>query len=113
MQNDLIAFGFNLRKALKVRGLKQIDAAEKLGISATYINQLCKGEKTPSFEMIVKISQTLKTPVCDLFREPLGRPELDRLIALASNLPDELVESLCEVAQTLGGVKAKKKAANP
>lgn len=101
MSAELSAFGLNLKRALKIRGLRQTIAAEKLQISVTYMNQLCKGEKTPSFEMIVKISKLLDIPIDELFGKPTQRDGISRLVFLASRLPDELLDSLCEVAKSL------------
>lgn len=100
MNDILLTFGRNLKKALKNRGLKSKDAAQKLGISTTYMSQLVRGEKTPSFEMIVNISEKLRVSPCQLFDDQKP-PELERLIYIASQLPANMIESLTEVAQNL------------
>lgn len=111
MKNALNAFAFNTRKSLKLRKLRQNEAAERLGISLTYMSQLVRAEKTPSFEMIVKISELLDVSIGELFGPVSRRPSLDRLIYIASALSDELIESLCTVAETLSRTNKKESGA--
>ena len=43
--------------------LKQVELAERLGISKSHISEVEKGTKTPSLDLIEKYSRTFKLPV--------------------------------------------------
>lgn len=42
--------------------MKQTEAAEKLGISRSYISEIEKGIKTPTLDLISKYAQTFNVP---------------------------------------------------
>mgnify|MGYP003583281728 CR=1 FL=1 len=56
--------------------LKQIDLAKQLEISNSYLSELEKGEKTPSFDILEKYAKTFKMPVSSilLFSESIDTP---------------------------------------
>jgi len=43
--------------------LKQVELAERLGVSKSHISEIEKGTKTPSLDLIEKYSQTFKLPI--------------------------------------------------
>lgn len=42
--------------------MKQTEAADKLGISRSYISEIEKGTKTPTLDLITKYAQTFDVP---------------------------------------------------
>ena len=46
--------------------LKQKEAAERLGVSASYLSELEKGTKTPTLEIIEKYSRTFDIPASSI-----------------------------------------------
>jgi len=47
--------GANIRKARKERNIKTKELASLLGLSATYIGLIERGERTPSFEVLLQM----------------------------------------------------------
>ena len=43
--------------------LKQVELADRLGISKSHISEIEKGTKTPSLDLIEKYSQAFKLPI--------------------------------------------------
>ncbi len=54
--------GLTIRRLRKEKGIQQKDFAEMCGISQTYLSQIEKGRKTPTLDMLEKISKALKIP---------------------------------------------------
>jgi transcriptional regulator with XRE-family HTH domain len=111
MKTALETFGFNLRMRIKQRKLKYYEAAEKMGVSLTHLNHLMRGERTPSFEMIVAISKSLGIGPAELFGQPNRDPKVERMIHILEGLPNDLAYSLLEVAEALYRGSAAGKAA--
>lgn len=53
--------------------LKQVELAQRLGISNSYLSELEKGEKTPGLDLLEKYAEVFKMPVSSilLFSETL------------------------------------------
>ncbi|EZP77571.1 repressor protein YorfE [Parageobacillus genomosp. 1] len=49
------------------QGMTQAELARKLGISASYLNRIEKGTKTPSLRLAIRIAHVLGVPVEKLF----------------------------------------------
>ena len=47
----------NLQKYIEAKKIKQIDFAELIGISAAFVNQMCKGTRRPSANIALKIQE--------------------------------------------------------
>lgn len=60
-----------LGKAIKLqrqaKDLKQKELAEKVGISSNYLSMIERGEKSVSFDTLVKIAEALDTKLHALF----------------------------------------------
>ncbi len=54
--------GLTIRRLRKEKGIQQKDFAEICGISQTYLSQIEKGKKTPTIDMLGKISEKLNIP---------------------------------------------------
>lgn len=60
-------FGNNLRSLINNSGLTYSAAAEELDISPSYLQQLMRGERNPSFETIKAICARFQISEADLF----------------------------------------------
>lgn len=56
----------NLRRIRKLRGLKQKELAEIVGVSESSISQYESGKKQPSFEIALKLAEALDCESADL-----------------------------------------------
>jgi len=61
-------FGKRLKEIRKSNNMSQAMLAEKLGVDEKYISRLETGTSTPSFSMIVKLSDTFKIETESLFK---------------------------------------------
>lgn len=93
-----------IRSLRERRGLTQEDFAVRCGISVSFASLLERGERSPSYETMVLVSEALDVPLAELFRSALSpayddpyytrliefarrrkltRAQVDRLLALA------------------------------
>lgn len=54
--------GSTIQKLRKEKNIKQIELAEKSGISQTYLSQIEKGIKVPTIDILEKVSLSLGIP---------------------------------------------------
>ena len=54
-----VEFAFSLLKELRYQNMSQRDLAEKMGVSAQYVNKIVKGRENLSLETICKIEKAL------------------------------------------------------
>lgn len=59
----------NLKKIRKLRGLKQKELAEMVGVTESAISQYESGNKVPSFEVALKLAEALDCESADLVSE--------------------------------------------
>lgn len=72
--------GDKLRKLMKVRGIKAITLAQRMGVSCAYISQLLTGIRRPGRETLLKLSRALEVP-------------LEALLMIESDISDKLLLS--------------------
>lgn len=96
-----------LYKALKLirryHQLSQIDLAEKLEISNTYLCEIEKGIKSPSIELLTKYSVVFKMPVSNilLFSEKIDSSSPgDKVRAFTATKVIRLLEWIAETEDT-------------
>jgi transcriptional regulator with XRE-family HTH domain len=70
--------GNTIQKLRKDKNIRQIELAEKSGISQTYLSQIEKGIKVPTIDVLEKVSLGLGVPY----------PVLSYLSIDRSNVPD-------------------------
>lgn len=58
--------GSNIKSARKAAGLRQVDMAELLNVTANYIAQIESGRKRPSLKLVSEVSSKLKVRMADL-----------------------------------------------
>lgn len=67
MMENIESFGQNLRRLIKGKGFKTFEqAANAFEISLAYLNQLMRGERTPSVDMLGRISKVLGVGIDEL-----------------------------------------------
>lgn len=88
-------FGGRLRTIRKAAKISQEDAAEKAHLNAKYLGELERGEKKPSFDVILALAKALNTSPAALFHfekeetdERVLRKKIEALIGKCN--PQEL-----------------------
>lgn len=84
--------GKRFQDARKEKGLTQDAVSEKVGISPKYLSSIERGQANPTLDLLLTLSETLKTPIWDLFdvaEELKGRAELRRLLTSLLQKADE------------------------
>ena len=61
--NDQLLFGKKVRALREAANISREAAAEKAGITASYLGEVERGEKWPSLEIIRAIATALNTPL--------------------------------------------------
>ena len=103
MENAKQSFGINLRRAIDNQGLTYSAAADRIGVSLSFLNQLMAGKSGPSIEMIYQIRDALKCSVAELFGEtPGSRLEaLGSLVSIMAALNEDEMDTLLDTARAL------------
>ncbi|WP_297731213.1 helix-turn-helix transcriptional regulator [uncultured Maricaulis sp.] len=68
-------------KQLRVfHGLKQVELASRLGVSASHVSEIEKGTKTPSLDLIDQYAREFRVPASSIlyFSEQLSQPHNGR-----------------------------------
>ena len=98
--------GARLRALRNERGLTQFDLGKDSGLTATFIGQVERGQKSISVDSLYRVSSALKVPLCWLTDVPAGRPpgpDAERLFALiASHRNGDLSRAYRKLSAVLG-----------
>jgi len=112
-----MTFSKNLRDAIELANLRQIDLAKKTGINIKSIENYLKNDaKTiPSADRAVKIAQVLGVTVEDLVNgqdtektEAANKYRNNRIIAIISKLDKYNFEAITSIAKALLDLQVKK-----
>ena len=112
-----MSFGENLRDALEIANLRQIDLARKTGINIKSIENYIKSDsKTiPSADKAVKIARILGVTVEDLVygqskekRETDNKYRNSRIISIVSKLDTYNFEAMISIVKALLELQKKK-----
>ena len=88
---------YALKESRKFKGWKQIEMAEKVGISQTYLSQIETGAKKPSTTLIEKFCKVLGVPIQMIFS--LGMDE--------SDVPKEKRDLYAQLKPVMNGLVAQ------
>jgi transcriptional regulator with XRE-family HTH domain len=64
-----VRFGLRLKSLRIDKGLTQGELAELVGLSVDFIGLIERGERSPSFESLDKLSKVFNIPVSSLFED--------------------------------------------
>ena len=71
-------FGFVIRTMRKKRGYRQVDFAEMLGISRSFLSEVETGAKNPSVELLKSISVKIGVPLPVIYLKALNEDEFPK-----------------------------------
>lgn len=94
MVNVKTTIGRRIHRLRRSKDMTQQHLAEKIGVNASYIGPLEKGQKCPSIAVLEKLSEVLEQPMFSFFLDDSGEESVDsgamRIAALlAAHSPDE------------------------
>ena len=75
--NEVAALGQNIRKARRALKLSQEELAFRSGLHRTYLSDIERGARNPSFASLLTVARGLGTTVSELTRDiggPVQRP---------------------------------------
>ena len=67
-------FGGLVRSARRAKGLKVWEVAERVDIDAKHLGRIERGEKQPSFDLIMALARVLNVSPASFFDFDLGEP---------------------------------------
>lgn len=62
------ALGKAVREARQKQGLTQEQVAKVSGIGPTYISDIERGVRNPSYELLIELAKALKTPLSEIVK---------------------------------------------
>ncbi|MGZ3919690.1 MAG: helix-turn-helix transcriptional regulator [Bacteroidia bacterium] len=90
--------GERIRRLRALKGLKQADVADEIGITSGAYAKIERGESDPNTERLLGIAKALKIPISDLFEDKVAAKDYPNSYGYATK--DE-VEGLAKVVHTL------------
>lgn len=91
----------NIKKYRKEQNLSQMNLAEKVGTSTSYLGEIEIGKKFPSIEMIQKIADALNIPPFKLFmteddfyKKQFSKEESEKLLKEISKTVKDFTSSM-------------------
>lgn len=89
-------FRENLRKLREAKGYSQRELSELCDYTRSYVGQLERGEKDPSFESLIRLSEALDLSILDFFRNDKEGLEVELTEALEemTNFSNNNIRSL-------------------
>ena len=107
MENELKKFGKRLAELRNKHNLTQDKLAEKLGYSINHISKLELAKTNPSFDLLVKIADTMNIEIKDLFdfqntiSENELRGKISKIIDKADKEELELIYNLHKIIKKI------------
>ncbi len=79
MRTMSINIATTIRKFRLIKGIKQLDVANKCGISASYLSLIESGKRRINLTMIEKISKALKIPMSVIIFSAYDRKKIKKM----------------------------------
>ncbi|MBE0649654.1 MAG: helix-turn-helix transcriptional regulator [Bacteroidales bacterium] len=86
--------GVTIKSLRKEKGIRQVDFAEKCGISQTYLSQIENDERNPTLDVLERISKVLEIPY----------PVLSFLSLTIDSVPEEKKEVYKKMEKVMHGL---------
>lgn len=104
-EKEKVLLGRRIHFLRTAKGWTQEKLGAESGISYKFLGEIERGQKNPSFEILVKIAVALKVDIPEMFRfeqETVDKNAIkDRIIRIVKTLPDDDLRRLYIVLLTL------------
>ncbi len=104
-----MAFGTDVRRLRKARGLSLEELAERAGLSANYMGSIELGRRDPSLSSVKAIAKGLGVPVSQLIKDkgaPLG-PVAVEVGQLFESVPQKLQDAVVSLLRAVSDETAE------
>lgn len=88
----------NLRELRESRGYSQRELSLKCGFAHSYVGQLERGQKDPSFKSLLELAEELGVSVVDFFRDDDESDDLQEAVLALEESQKEVLQSLSVLA---------------
>ena len=92
-----ITLGHNLMRLRKQAGLTQVQLAEQVGISMTFISRVERGEKLVSIKVLETLADFFDVSYDDLLREPSSVSGFARIQASLEGHSPEYIKQIANI----------------
>jgi transcriptional regulator with XRE-family HTH domain len=82
--------GAAVRAARAARQWSQATLAERLRVSVDYVGMIERGERLPSFAVVIQIARLFGTTAADLFAGPSEEPWAGEALTLLRSIPEPM-----------------------
>lgn len=82
--------GAAVRAARAARQWSQATLAERLRVSVDYVGMIERGERLPSFAVVIQIARLLGTTAADLLAGPSDEPWAGEALTLLRSIPEPM-----------------------
>lgn len=93
--------GTNLRAIRLKMGLSQEKIAELVGVTTNYICQIERGDKSPSVEMLIRLSEKLPASLDRLVFGDSVTNRQAHLLRLTKGLSDQQMDGIIKIVSTI------------
>ena len=70
----------NLNELIKIKGIKAVDLADKVGVSKSAVSHWLAGDNSPNIEILAKICQSYDVKLSELLNEKIEVTYADKLL---------------------------------
>jgi len=96
--------GFKIKELRKSMKMSQSDFAKASGISASYLSEIERGYKKPTFDIVFRIAEAFNIKIAQLIGETPGTPltpEVKEIVDILSHFEPDQVKLLRDFLKSL------------
>jgi len=104
MANRKGLFGERIKSLRESKGWTQENLAEKMEINTNYLSSIERGKENPTFDMLMKLSDSLKVEMWELFDfgHERGPKELKEMLkSFGNELPEEKLKLAVKLVRAI------------
>lgn len=100
--------GARIAERRRLKGLTQVELADKMGIGPKYLSRIECGKENPTLNLLINLSEALKIDLGEIFKYPqLEDPERRRVLvfSLLEKADDEQIKLIYNIVAQLIEIK--------
>jgi len=113
---ELMLFGSWLAVQLKLQGITQTELAERIGVQPPQVSRIISGQRSPTVDLLISISDALRIPREETFRmagilPPV--PDVDKLVEQiiheTQDMPDQDQQEILAFIRMKNNLRTQRK----